>query len=105
MISLSQKRFFFASRFLEFVPGVFSWSLILFPLWGAYLFPVGVAYYVIGFDVYWLYRSISTAFWAVLAHFRILATQSLDWMGEVMLFPDWRGVRHLAILPLYKEPL
>src|SRR5258708_16454039 len=29
-------------RFLEILPGFFSWSLILFPIWGSFLFPTAV---------------------------------------------------------------
>lgn len=92
-------------RFLEIVPGVFSWSLILFPFWGSLIFPVAVAYYVLAFDVYWLYRSVSTAFFAVIAHFRMQAAQTFDWMGDVALFPDWRRIHHVILIPTYKEPL
>lgn len=92
-------------RLFEILPGFFSWSLILFPFWGSLMFPIAVAYYVIAFDVYWLYRSISTAFLAILAHFRIQAAQTFDWMGDVALFPDWRTVHHVILIPTYKEPL
>ena len=92
-------------RFLEFVPGFFSWSLILFPFWGSLIFPVAVAYYVLTFDIYWLYRSLSTSFLAVLAHFRMQAAQQFDWMGDVSLFPDWRRVHHAMLIPTYREPL
>ena len=90
---------------MEIFPGVFSWSLILFPFWGSLIFPVAVAYYVIAFDVYWLYRSISTAFLAVIAHFRMQAAETYDWMGDVSVFPDWKRVHHVIIIPTYKEPL
>jgi len=93
------------SRFLEILPGLCSWSLIVFPFWGSLVFPIAVAYYVLAFDVYWLYRSITTALLAVFAHFRIQAAQSFDWMGDLSLFPDWRRVHHLVIIPTYKEPL
>jgi hypothetical protein len=90
---------------LEILPGFFSWSLILFPFWGSLIFPIAVAYYVIAFDVYWLYRSISTAFLAVVAHFRIQAAETFDWMGDVSVFPDWRRVHHVIIIPTYMEPI
>lgn len=92
-------------RLLEIVPGFISWSLILFPFWGSLIFPVAVAYYVLAFDVYWLYRSLSTASLAIFAHFRMQASQAYDWMGDIMLFPDWKKVHHAIIIPTYKEPL
>lgn len=92
-------------RLLEIFPGLFSWSLILFPFWGSLVFPIAVAYYVLAFDVYWLYRSVSTAILAFFAHLRMQAAQSYDWMGDVALFPDWRRVHHVIIIPTYTEPL
>lgn len=95
----------YLQRFLEIIPGVFSWSLILFPIWGSFFIPVVVAYYIIAFDVYWLYRSASTAFLAVLSYFRIKAAQRYDWMADVKGFGDWRKLHHIVIIPNYKESL
>lgn len=92
-------------RFLEIIPGLFSWSLILFPIWGSFIIPTIVAYYIIAFDIYWLYRSASTAFLGLLSHFRIKAAQQYDWMKDVKGFGDWRKLHHIVIIPNYKEPL
>lgn len=92
-------------RLLEILPGFFSWSLILFPFWGSFLIPEVVAYYIIAFDVYWFYRATSIAFLAWLAHYKVKAYQSFDWLGDVKVFPDWQKVYHIVIIPTYKEPL
>jgi cellulose synthase/poly-beta-1,6-N-acetylglucosamine synthase-like glycosyltransferase len=93
------------SRILEIIPGIFSWSLILFPFWGSLIFPVAVAYYVLAFDVYWLYRSFSTAILSIIAHFRMQAAQTYDWMGDLVIFSKWKSVHHVLLIPSYKEPL
>lgn len=92
-------------RFLEILPGVFSWSLILFPIWGSFLIPIIVAYYIIAFDVYWFYKSVSVAILALISYFRIRASQKYDWMKDVKGFGDWKKVHNLIIVPTYKEPL
>lgn len=92
-------------RFLEIIPGVFSWSLILFPIWGSFLIPIAVAYYVIAFDVYWFYRSASMAILAFSSYFKIRASQKYDWMKDIKGFGDWKKTHHLIIIPTYKEPL
>lgn len=94
-----------SKRVLEILPGFFSWSLILFPVWGSVLIPKVVAYYVIGFAVYWLYRSLSVAILAFVGHLRIEAAQRYDWLGDVELFPDWERVNHLVLVPTFREPL
>lgn len=92
-------------RFLEILPGTVSWFLILFPVWGSFVVPELVATYIIAFTVYFLYKSFSVALFAFLAHLRIEASKKFDWMGDVSVFPDWRKVRHVIIIPTYKEPL
>lgn len=91
-------------RFLEILPGTVSWFLILFPVWGSFLIPEAVAYYIIAFSVYWFYRSMSTAILAVLGYFKLKSFQAYDWMADVKLFPDWQGVHHVIVIPTYKEP-
>lgn len=94
-------------RFLEILPGVFSWSLILFPIWGSLIVPNWVAYYVIGFAVYWVYRSFTLAVLAFSAHFTIKASKAFDWLKDLeRLYPDrWRKIHHLVIIPTYQEPI
>lgn len=92
-------------RILEIIPGLFSWSLILFPIWGSFLIPIIVAYYIIAFDVYWFYRSFSMAVLALISYFKIKASQKYDWMKDVKGFGDWKKIHHLIIIPTYKEPI
>ncbi|MFH0942749.1 MAG: glycosyltransferase family 2 protein [Candidatus Beckwithbacteria bacterium] len=92
-------------RFLEILPGLTSWSLIIFPFWGAFFAPALVAYYIIAFDVYWLYRSLWTATLALLAHYRIKAAELFDWLNEAQSFLDWKRVHHIIVIPTYQEPL
>lgn len=94
-----------SQRLLEILPGFVSWSLILFPVWGSFFIPVVVAYYIIAFDVYWFYRSVSMAVLSLLAYYRIRASEKYDWMGDVRGFKDWKRVRHVVVIPNYKEPL
>jgi len=101
-ISLKQERL--VQRILEILPGLVSWNLILFPIWGGFLFPVAVAYFVLFFDIFWLYKSFTIAVFSVIAHLRIKASEKMDWLGEVKFFPDWKKVQHFVIIPSFKEP-
>lgn len=93
-------------RFLEILPGFFSWSLILFPVWGSFFVPAAVAYYVIGFSIYWLYRSVSMAVLSSWAHLRIQAAKRFDWQAQLRrTHKDWRKVHHIIVIPTYKEPI
>jgi len=92
-------------RFLEVLPGLISWGLIIFPIWGSLIIPAVVAYYIIAFDIYWLYRSIWSALMSLLAYYRLKASQNFDWLGEAKSFLDWKKVHHIVLIPTYKEPL
>lgn len=94
-------------RALEILPGFVSWSMILFPVWGSFVFPVAVAYYVIAFAVYWLYRSINLAVLSVIAHLRIKASAKFDWLKDLQKhYPDsWNSIHHIVVIPTYQEPL
>ena len=92
-------------RLLEMLPGTFSWGTILFFFIGSFLIPIYIAYLVIVFDIFWLYKSATFAVTAVVSYLRIKASQQMDWLGEIKLFPDWQKVHHIVIVPQYKEPL
>jgi len=93
------------TRVLEILPGLFSWSLIIFPFWGSFFVPKAVAYYIIAFDIYWFYRSTSMAILATHSYLKIQASQKYDWIKDVQGFGDWKKIHHLVIIPTYKEPL
>jgi hypothetical protein len=94
-------------RALEILPGFVSWSLILFPIWGSIIVPTLVAYYVITFAVYWLYRSVTLAILSLIAHFKVRAASAFDWLEDIKKsFPDsWNSIQHIIVIPTYKEPL
>ena len=94
-----------SQRLLEILPGFVSWSLIVFPIWGSFLIPNIVAYYIIAFNVYWIWRSFTMAGLAVLAHYRLEASQKYDWIADVKQFSDWKKVHHLVVVPSYQTPL
>src|SRR3990167_6733531 len=92
-------------RALEILPGFVSWNLILLPYWGIFVFPVFVAYFILFFNIYWFYQSLQIAVSSIISHTRIQAAKVYDWMGDVRGFPDWEKVRHVVIIPTYKEPI
>jgi len=92
-------------RLLEILPGLVSWNIILFPYWGIFVIPTLVAYFVLIFNIYWFYQSLQIAITAIISHLRIQASIAYDWLGDLKTFPDWQKVRHVVIIPTYKEPV
>jgi cellulose synthase/poly-beta-1,6-N-acetylglucosamine synthase-like glycosyltransferase len=96
-----------AQRFLEILPGFISWSLILFPVWASFIIPEVVAYYVIAFTIYWIYRSFVMSGLAIVSNLRMKKSQANDWVADLEKdFPDrYKDIHHLIIIPTYKEPI
>lgn len=92
-------------RLLEILPGFFSWNMILFLVWGGYFFPKVVAYFILAFDVFWVYKGLSMTVNTIASHLKIKAASSLDWMGEVKGFGDWEKVRHVILIMVANEPV
>lgn len=92
-------------RFLEIVPGFFSWNVILFLVWGGHFIPQVVAYFILAFDVYWVYKGAAMTLATILSHFKIKAAEKLDWMEEVRGFGDWEKVRHVVLIMVANEPV
>ncbi len=93
-------------RFLETLPAITSYSLIIFPIIGSFYSPLYVAYYILFFDVLWLYKSITITFTALLSYYRIKASEKMDWLGELKAFGhDGKKIYHIIVIPTYMEPI
>ncbi len=93
-------------RFLEILPGLTSYSLIIFPVVGSFFSPLLVAYYILFFDLLWLYKSVTMTVAATISYFRIKASEQMDWLGELKAFGnDAKKVHHIVVIPTYKEPV
>lgn len=97
-------------RLWEMIPGFFAWMIILFPLWGAFVVPRAVGYFVIGFLIYWLYQSFKAATLAIIGYFKIKSSEKTDWQQHFNdnFRSDWlryADINHIVFISSYKEPL
>ncbi len=97
-------------RGLEVLPLVTALLLISFLVWGALLLPLPLTVLLVGFDCYWVWRSYNTAFHCIKGYLLLRRDAKVDWRdryeqaearGEAYL--RWEDVRHLVIIPTYKE--
>ncbi len=91
-------------RWLEILPGFVSWNLILFPIWGSFVFPEVIAYLVLAFDVLWLYKSATAGFAAWASHSRIEQAEKTDWQALAEKLPGVEKVHHIVLIPTANEP-
>ncbi len=92
-------------RILEMLPGIVSWTLILFPIWGSLIVPFVVAYFILFFDVYWLYKSFSLAISAFIASRKIRKAENENWLEKAKKIPNFEKITHVIIIPNYTEAL
>lgn len=90
-------------RSLELLPGLVSWTLIFFPIWGSIFIPYTVAYFILFFDVYWFYKSFSLAITAYIASKKIRFAEKQDWLEKAKILDDFKKTTHIIIIPNYKE--
>jgi hypothetical protein len=75
-------------RVLEIVPGLVSWTLILSPLILSFRFPQIVAWFVLTFDFYWLYKAVVLTGSVCIAFGRVRGTSAADWRTRALALAD-----------------
>src|SRR3954469_4312393 len=90
-------------RALEVFPGLMAWLLILSPLWGSLFFPLQLAYFILFFDIYWLYKSFSLVVTASIASGKIKEAEKMNWYDKVKDMQHVEKMQHVLIVLNYKE--
>jgi len=92
-------------RLLELIPGIISWTLILSPIWASITIPNILAYFILFYDIYWLYRSFSLTIQAFIASNKIHQAEKQNWLEKAKQQSDFDKVTHVIIIPNYRETL
>lgn len=92
-------------RILEILPGFISWTLILSPLWASLLFPYIMAYFILFFDVFWLYKSVSLTVTAYIASKKIRAAERINWFEKAKSLPHFGKMSHVLVITNYQESI
>lgn len=113
-------------RFLEFFPGFFSIFTLIILLVFSYFKPVWVAYFIIAFNIYWLFLVVYMAIFLISSYRKLNRGLSTDWQDKCQRLkegrfndPDlikevdpqslsrqgvvWTDLWQLIILPTYAE--
>lgn len=99
-----------AERLLALLPLTLSLALITSLAWGPLLLPMPVAVLLLGFDLYWAWRSFNTAVHVVKGRRIMRLAERTDWRATYdaaiaagVPALGWDDVRHVVIIPNYKE--
>lgn len=97
-------------RALEILPAASAFFVISFLFWGAVVAPLPLALMLMGFDLYWVWRSMNTGIHVIKGYFILRQAAQVDWreryyaalaQGQKAL--PWDEIRHVVIIPNYKE--
>lgn len=92
-------------RLGEMIVPFFTWMIILLPVWLSPFHPAIVAYFIIAFDLYFLFKSLTTAYYASLSYALINTFQDFAFDKALQTIPEASDLQHFIIIPNYKEPL
>lgn len=69
-----------ARRFWEILPGALSWTVLALPIIFSLLWPVGVAYFIIVFDTYWLVKALVMGGHLVSGYLHLKRNTAINWL-------------------------
>lgn len=95
----------FFHRLFEALVPITSWLVITLPLWLSPFHPAVVAYFIIAFDLYFFYKSITTIYQAVISYQKIAQSSKISFVKRLLRLKKAREINHVVIIPNYQEPL
>ncbi len=102
-MSLAQDRKNWRYRFYEFIPGTLTWGSFILAIILSYVRPLWLIYFIIVFDLYWVFRVSYFIFYISLSWRRFKHDQKIDWWAQVQNQTDWQRLYHIIFLPTYNE--
>ncbi len=100
-------------RLFEWIPGTLSWGTLIAIFFFSWSLPAATAIFIILFDIYWLLKTVYFSLHLRVSFRKMRENMKIDWLARVnALSPEqknsghmrWDDVRHLVILPMYREP-
>lgn len=95
-------------RGLEILTGLTPWLLIIFLFFGGYFIPEVIAAFILTFNIYWFYRSITMSYYAIVGYLNIKAAQKTNWFEKLKndkKTKGWKKIYHAVLVCNVKEPL
>ena len=96
----------FLGRLFDLSIPVLSWFFITLPLWLSPFHPALVAYFIIAFDLYFLYSCLETVYYSALSYNLLHTFDAISFHSLVKQEEGkTKHITHFIIIPNYKEPI
>lgn len=92
-------------RLLEILPGTLTWTTILGAVALSLIKPLWAIYFIIVFDLYWLFRVSYFVLWLTISWFYYRKESRIDWYARVQELPGWKNIWHLIFLPTHQDEI
>ena len=69
-----------ARRFWEILPGALSWTILALPVIFSFVWPAGVAYFIIVFDTYWLVKAMVMGGHLISGYVHLKRNTAINWL-------------------------
>ncbi|MFA5935835.1 MAG: glycosyltransferase family 2 protein [Patescibacteria group bacterium] len=92
-------------RLLEIFPGALVWVTLIATIALSFIRPLWVVYFVIVFDLYWLFRVGYFAPFLILSWWRFRRETRINWQPRAEACEGYDRIRHVIFLPTYKEDI
>lgn len=96
---------FVTDRLGEIFLPIMTYVIITLPIWLSPFHPAVVAYFIISFELYFFYKSITTCFNATVSYRKIQMASRISFVKKLKKTPGGEDVHHFIIIPNYKEPI
>lgn len=90
-------------RFAESIVPLSTWLVITFPLWFSPFHPAVVSYFILGFILYFLYKSMRTIYYAFISYSLINKARKVNWHKRLTASAHHEDIVHFFIITNYKE--
>jgi len=94
-------------RAFEILPGALAWFTLFATIFFSWAKPIWIAFFIIGFDVYFVLKTVYLSFHLRAGYKRMKKQMPIDWLKKVKSIKDknWEDIHHLVIIPFYKESI
>jgi len=95
----------FVLKFFDTLIPISAWLVITLPIWLSPFHPAMVAYFIIVFDFYFLYKSFIFTYYATVSYLRLNRFKKIKFAKKLTDQRIGRKISHFVIVPNYKEHL
>jgi len=92
-------------RVFEIMPAALVWTTIVLSLVLSFLSPLAVVYFIIVYDLYWLFRVAYYLPFVVISWYRYRRDIKIDWQTKAEAISGYDEIIHVVMLPTVKEDI